>query len=170
MFVWQRSFGVDRNRKSGKLFFNSESSYLCMSLRRWADCQLQTLGTSFPRLFSGLCFSISFGSVLVTLLSLLFESRSCFLTQNHLNKSWMNEWTKVEWMNEWIVYCHITVLLQFENINTYIRLLELVFFVCSILRQKDIIGQCCLQPYPVEYRHTKKIPTHRKLHNTHRSS
>ena len=57
-----------------------------------------------------------------------------------------------EWMNSLLSYYSVITVWE----HKYIRLLELEFFVCSILRQKDMIGQCCLQPYPVEYRHTKK--------------
>ena len=59
-----------------------------------------------------------------------------------------------EWMNdEWIVYCHICYS-DMSDITVwehkYIQLLELVLFVCSILQQRDMISQCCLQPYPIE--------------------
>ena len=63
------------------------------------------------------------------------------------------QWMKI-WMNSlgsYFVKCDITV---WEH--KYFWILELVFFVWFILQQKDMISLCCLQPYPIEYRHTKK--------------
>ena len=50
---------------------------------------------------------------------------------------------------KWISEKHVA--LQF--IYHILRILELIF----ILRQKDMISLCCLQPYPVEYRPKKDL-------------